>query len=430
MRTSAGEFCVLGGDRATVKILRSLFFSLPIYENQVRWRMIYMQSLPSGIGRKVTRQKMRSHLAESKIELYGRIDRATKLHALLDMFGEEIEKLGLVDGYLINLRDSGSEYLINLKIHLTAEFRALEETYYRYKTALSGDAQNLNARAFHSRGIAQCDLESASEVQRNLLHAWKLQQIAAIAILDDDDFGQPPIGTLLLLKQQGQFDDEVFVAIEQLITIFYLPLRQALEASFLQEHRERTESTSAEPSQFLEFVAALNSASSSESIYQMFATEMFRQFAFDGLGFFLLENKLLQIKRAEAADPHFEDICQAWQRYLQDNPYALNTADGGISHTFVKNLPLLFHDVQTIIKLPMSEKDRHSLKVLQTARTLLLVPICREREPIGVLAFFSLLDTVNISEANLHSICKLTSCFGAAIDNIDRRTIASGASER
>lgn len=369
---------------------------------------------------------MRSLSTEPGFELRERIERATALPALLDLLGEEIEKLGLVDGYLINLRDSTSENLISLKVRLTAEFHALEETYYRYKVALAGDALNLSSRAFHSRGIVQCDLESASELQRSLLQAWKLQQIAAIAILDDDDFSQAPIGSLLLLKQKGQIDENVFVAIEQLITFFYQPLRQALEASFLQEHHEYGESAAIEQSRFLQFVVELNNSTSTETIYQMFATEIFRQFAFDGLGFFLLENKLLACKRVEVADPHYEDISQTWQGYLQDNPYELNTVDGGVSHTFLKNLPLLFHDVQRIVNLPMSEKDRQSLEVLQSARTLLLVPICSEQKPIGVLAFYSLEDPVNISGSNLDLICKLASFFGAAITNLALHAAAIG----
>jgi two-component system cell cycle response regulator len=372
---------------------------------------------------------MRSRAVEPRHALQERIKHTSTLPALLDLLGEEIEKLDQVDGYLINLRDSENAYLVSLKVHLTSEFHVLEETYYRYKVALSGDALNLNARAFHSRGIVQCDLDSASEIERDLLRAWKLQQITAIAILDDDNFNQTPIGTLVLLKQEGHIDEQVFINIEQLITLFYLPLRQALEASFLQERRERLESAAVEQSRFLQFVVELNNLTSTETIYQMFATEMFRQFAFDGLGFFLLEHKLLTCKRVEVADPHYEDIGKAWQDYLCDNPYELNTTDGGISHTFLKNLPLMFHDVQAIIKLPMSEKDRHSLEVLKTARTLLLVPICPGRKPIGVLAFYSLLDAVDISESDLHLISKLASLFGAAITNINHHIAIGGRAE-
>src|SRR6185437_7162717 len=93
--------------------------------------------------------------ADSDIVLQKSIDAANELQGLLDLFGAEIEKTGLVDGYMINLLDAHAEHLVSLKVHLTPEFHNLENTYHRYKVALSGDALNLNARAYHGRGIVQ-----------------------------------------------------------------------------------------------------------------------------------------------------------------------------------------------------------------------------------------------------------------------------------
>ncbi|HEY8023833.1 MAG TPA: hypothetical protein VIF60_04665 [Burkholderiaceae bacterium] len=360
---------------------------------------------------------------EAGIDLPKKVDGATELRALLDRFGAEIEKLGLVDGYLINLRDAASEYLVSQKVHLTPEFHNLEETYYRYKVALSGDALNLNARAFHGRGIVQCNATNGSEIERNLLQLWKLHEIAAIAILDDADFNKTPLGTLLLLKQDGAIGENVFVAIEHLISSYHAPLQLALQRSYLQEHND---SATLEQSRFLQFVVELNNLTSTETIYQVFATEMFRQFAFDGMGFFLLEGDMLVNKRVEAADPHYDDISAAWSDYLRLNPYALDATDGGVSHTFLKNIPLVFHDVQSIMGLPMSVKDRGSLNILQTPRTLLLIPICDQQHAVGVLAFFSLSQPVEIAEGELQTILKLASYFGKAIRNINDHLLSQG----
>jgi two-component system cell cycle response regulator len=246
-----------------------------------------------------------------------------------------------------------------------------------------------------------------------------LEEIAAIAILDDDDFGQAPIGTILLLKQHGQIDELIFVQIEQLISSFYKPLRLALENAFMQEHRQTAEAANIEQSQFLQFVVEMSNFTSTDTLYQTFATDMFRQFAFDGLGFFLLENDLLVNKRVESADPHYQDVSTAWEEYLRGNAYLLDATDGAVSHTFLKNLPLMFPDVQTIVNLPMSEKDRHSLAVLKSIRTLLLVPISCEQKPIGVLAFYSLIEPVNISQTDLLTISNLAAHFGAAISKVN-----------
>ena len=354
--------------------------------------------------------------ADSDILLQESIDAARELNGLLDLFGAEIEKTGLIDGYMINLRDAHAEYLVSQKVHLTPEFHNLENTYHHYKVALSGDALNLNARAYHNRGIVQCNLDSGSDAERNVLRLWRLEEIAAIAILDDADFGKAPLGTLLMLKQHGEIDEQVFVAMEHLISLFHAPLQRALQESFLQEHEE---STTLEQSRFLQFVVELNNLTSTETIFQMFATEIFRQFAFDGLGFFLLESDRLVCKRVETADPHYHGVGDAWSAFLRNNPYALDATDGGVSHAYLKHQALHFPDVLTIMDLPMSAKDRQSLTILESPRTLLLVPIGERQHAIGVLAFFSLQQPVTISEEEQETIARLAAHFGKALGNID-----------
>jgi two-component system cell cycle response regulator len=354
--------------------------------------------------------------ADSDIVLQKSIGAADELRGLLVLFGAEIEKAGLVDGYMINLRDAHAEYLVAQKVHLTPEFHNLEDTYHHYKVALSGDALNLNARAYHNRGIVQCNRETGSAAEKNVLKLWKLEEIAAIAILDDADFGRAPLGTLLLLKQHGEIDEHVFVAMEHLISLFHAPLQRALQQSFLQEHEE---STTLEQSRFLQFVVELNNLTSTETIFQTFATEMFRQFAFDGVSFFLQDGGRLVCKRVEMADPHYQDIGSAWSAFLRENPYALDTAEGGISHTYLKHQTLCFPDVQAIMDLPMSAKDRQSLTILETPRTLLLVPIGERQHAIGVLTFFSLQQPVAMSEEEQETVTRLTAYFGKALSNID-----------
>jgi two-component system cell cycle response regulator len=359
--------------------------------------------------------KVPSLTAKSRVELIDRVKSTTKLEALLDLFGSEIEKLGLVDGYLLNLRDSEAAHLISLKVHFTPEFHFLDETYYRYKVPLSGSALNVSARAFHSRGIVQCDLVSGTKKEKQLLNLWKLNEIAAIAILDDDDFSQLPIGTILLLKQEGHLDDHVFNVLEQLITIFYRPLRNALEHSFIEEHRDRFETGTAEQLRLMQFAVKMASAPSADSTYEPFASEVFRRYAFEGAGFFLLENDLLVNRKVIAANPQHQAIATAWQNYLRDKPYLPEPTDGGVSHTYVRNMPLLFHDVQTIIHLPMSEKDRETLAIFKTPRTLLINPVHFRDKAIGVAVFYSVTGLVEVGESDLQMISTLCELLGASV---------------
>lgn len=363
-----------------------------------------------------------------RFDLIERINASNNdLNTLLDMLGNEIEKLGLVDGYLINLRDSDAENLVSLKVHLTPEFHFLEETYFRYKVPLAQDSLNVSVKAFHSRGIVQCDAVNGSVVEKQLLTLWKLNEITAIAILDDDDFSQLPIGTFLLLQEKGHIDEQIFFVLEQLVAVFYKPLRNALEYSFLKEHRDRYEAATAQHSRLLEFIVEMNNLTAPEKIYEMFASEVFRLFPFSGMGFFLLENDMLVNKKVISGDPLFDDVAAEWEKYLINKPYILDTTDGGVSHTFVRNKALMFEDVQTIISLPMSEKDRQTLKIMRTPRTMLITPIRYQSKPMGVIVFYSLANIVKVSETETHLFANLSSFLGAAITNGKNYTLREKA---
>ncbi|CAN5370230.1 hypothetical protein BH11PSE11_BH11PSE11_36010 [soil metagenome] len=361
--------------------------------------------------------KVTSLSPELRFDLIERVNSTKGLNVLLELLGQEMEKLQLVDGYLINLRDSEAENLISVKVHFTPEFHFLDETYYRYKVQLDEDSINVSAKAFLTRGIVQCDAITGTDKEKQLLKLWKLNEIAAIAILDDDDFSQLPIGTMLLLKQEGHIEDHVFAILEQLISVFYKPLRNALEYSFLKEQRERFQAATEEHSRFLKFIVEMNNLTSPEKIYQTFATEMFRHYKFDGVGFFLLEDGVLANKKVVAANAQSLQAAAEWEKYLIDKPYQLDTTDGGISHTFLRNMPLMFHDVQTILHLPMSEKDSNTISILRTPRTFLILPISYQHEPIGVLLFYSLTEMVDLSASDLDFIGNLSSFFGTAITN-------------
>jgi hypothetical protein len=306
---------------------------------------------------------------------------------------------------------------VSLKVRLTPEFRFLEETYYRYKVPLAHDSLNVSVKAFHSRGIVQCDTVNGSAVEKQMLSLWKLNEITAIAILDDDDFTQPPIGTFLLLQEKGHMDEQIFFVLEQLVSVFYKPLRNAMEYAFLKEHRDRYEAATAQHSRLLEFIVEMNNLTAPEQIYDMFASEVFRMFPFSGIGFFLLEDDKLVNKRVISGDPLFDDIAVEWEKYLVGKPYVLDTTDGGVSHTFVRNKALVFDDVQAIMSLPMSEKDKQTLRIMKTPRTMLITPIRYQSKPMGVIVLYSLKGVIKISDAENHLFSNLSSFLGAAITN-------------
>lgn len=354
---------------------------------------------------------------KKRCDLLERMNCSIELNSLLDLFGEEVESLGLVDGYLIKLRDVTSDNLISLKVRFAPEFKFLENTICGSKSPLKGEAQDSSARAFNRRETIQVNLSNGTEEEKTTLALWKLKEITAIPMLEDKNTQDQPNGTFLLLKQNEAISEDALDTLTGLVSLFYKPLRNALEFSFLKEYHDRFEAAAAENARFLQFIVEMNNLTSDEKIFEMFLVELFRLLKFDAIGFFLLENGALVVKKMAASKPDYQGIFNEWERQLASAPYLLNPTDGGVSHTFSRNTTLLFPDVQKILHLPMSSKDQHALTILKTARTLLMIPIRYQNKPIGVITFFSLSAPLLVPESDLHLLENLSSFLGTAITN-------------
>lgn len=354
---------------------------------------------------------------EQKCWLLERITRAASLSALLDLLGEEIERLGLVDGYIVNLCDGAGEILSSQKVRLPSEYRYLEDTYSGYKISLKGDIRNTNVRAFHSRRIARLNAHESSEHEREGLKRWRVEDSAALPLMLEGQSQAAPVGTLMLLKQGGSMDEQVFAHIGELAGLFLAPIRAAWASAYLQDFHDRFQRAAGEHARALEFIIEINNLTALESVFDKFAGDVFRQIPFECIGFFLLEDNILRNKRVAVADPRKQPVADAWSDYLRDRDYNLHSLAGGVSHAFLKNAPLIFHDVQEILHLPMSDMDTQTLRIMETPRTLLVLPIRYQGKPIGSIAFFSLTQIVGIPTSDLQLLEKLSAFLGTAVIN-------------
>jgi len=353
-----------------------------------------------------------------KCVLLEQINSTIELTTLLELLGEHIEKLELVDGYLINLVDPSGTALISRKVHFTSEYQFLEETYAGYRIELLPDETNLSVKAYLNKQTIQADIVNATGEVKRLLGLWKLEDMAAIPLMaaENRQAGKLP-GTIVLLKQHGEITREILDIFDELVALFHAPLCNALEYAYLKDYQDRLEAAAAEQSRFLQFIVEMNNMTSPDRIYEMFANELFHKLPFDMVGFFLLENEVLVSKKISIVNPRYEARRAKWEQFLLTHPYQKNTTDGGISHTFMRNTHLLFPDVQKIKHLPMSSNDQATLKILGGVRTLLMVPIRHQDHPIGVLTFFNLVNTLEVSESDLILLNNLSSFLGTAIIN-------------
>ncbi|QAU33017.1 EAL domain-containing protein [Janthinobacterium sp. 17J80-10] len=354
---------------------------------------------------------------EQKCALLERITRAGSLPSLLDLLGDEIDKLGLVDGYIVNLCEPAGENLHSRKIRLPFEFRYLDKTYYGYKTSLKGDVRNTNVRAFHGRCVARLNAGEGPDNERQMLARWKVDEVAALPLLPDNDPDAVPVGTLLLMKQGPRMEDRVFEILGELAGLFLAPIRSALGAAFLQDFHERFQRAAGEHARALDFVIEINNLTALESVFDKFAGDVFRQVPFEYIGFFLLEDNVLKNKMVASVSERFKPVGDAWAAWVRDRDYVLHSLAGGVPHAFLKNAPLMFHDVQELLHIPMSETDTQTLKIMETPRTLLVLPIRYQGKPIGSLAFFSVTEPIVVGESDLQLLEKLSAFLGTAIIN-------------
>ncbi|MGZ3241763.1 MAG: hypothetical protein ACXWJK_16350, partial [Burkholderiaceae bacterium] len=135
-------------------------------------------------------------------ELLTRMNGAIDLSVLLDLLGEEIEKLEVFNGYMIYLHDAKSENLISHKVHYNAEFHSLESTFYQHKVTLSDNAHNPNTRAYKQRALVRVNASNGSEIEKQMLSLWKVEEFTSIPIQNENaNADQTPIGTFLFLNQ-------------------------------------------------------------------------------------------------------------------------------------------------------------------------------------------------------------------------------------
>lgn len=346
-------------------------------------------------------------------EIYRRLSQTSDLDKVLDLLEEEVENLAVVDGFIINLHDVRCANLVSLKVRFTPEFQFLNETYIGYRISL--DSGFLNARAFRNRQVMSTDAETADEQEKKLLATWNLTNMTALPLLDPQDSECAALGTLLLLSCSGPVFDEAQAVLAELMAIFYRPIANAHEHALCKAEFQRAQAVTAEHDRFLQFIVEINNLTSPQKIYELFRQELFRNFDFEMVSFFMLKDDGLVGEYMAVSNPMYDDVCIGWYEFSATTTFSMDSSDGGVPHVFCSDSSLLFRDVQQIISLPMSSKDRQLLAVTGTMRTLLMLPIRYQQKPIGVLSLCTLSEQIDVGESDIRLLGYLAAFLGTAI---------------
>ncbi len=366
------------------------------------------------------RNSTRSALAQARdeCELLNAINNVIELEDLLEILGEQIEKLGLFDAYLINLVDANNENLVCEKIRLPKGYESIESTYFHYNFSLDGDFVNVDSYKRNDAIIIdRTTIQNYEAHVRTRFERWQIHQLIAVPIPSTKE--GKLLGTIVAFRQNGDLSLESEKALRTIGMPFGPRIQAALKFNKLKAKQIQVDQIASEQTRFLEFVTTINNLTSSEDIYDAISKEFLRQLPFEHVSVMMKEGNKIMCKKNMASHSNYLEFCEKWDEYLSNNPYNLDIADGATPTSLLNNSHLLFPDVMKILHLPMSEKDRIGLTMLDTPRTFLFMPIRHNNQAIGLIWLISFTKTVEVSEEQLKLIELLCAFIGTSIKNAE-----------
>ena len=350
------------------------------------------------------------------------ISQSRDLNDLLDLMGEQIAGVEGVCGYFINLIDADRDNLICEKLKLPAGFSGVEETYRHLRFPVDSDDPNVRCyREGRSLILDQQALgaEAAPSTTGVRFERWRMTGLAIVPISTSTHC----MGTIAVFRAEGGFQPDTLERLEAVVPLFNRPIGNALYHRNLKQKEDELNAAIAAQNQFLRFIAQVNSLTSTESIYDMIAREFLGRFPFDLVGVLTRTDDQIVLRRITAGSERYRPVEERLTKYFNDRPYELSEADGASALVYLKDSPLYFQDATTIMDLPMSAKDRGSLEIMETPRTVFILPIRRNREPIGVLWLVSLAEIVPLGDSDRDFVELLCSFIGTAMANAELYTM-------
>jgi diguanylate cyclase (GGDEF)-like protein len=313
--------------------------------------------------------------------------------------------------------DSDKNELVCERILLPKGYEGIADTFESFRYAMN--TNDINVRVFKERTPHIIDPESAkrySRITTNTLFGWKAKSLATLPFMYQSDI----IGTLTVFKQSGELSEEDTGIIEtHIIPIFYPPTLRALQYDQIKRKESAISKVIEEQKHFLNFILDVNKLNDVDSIYHLFCQEILRRFEFDLAGILLLDGDILSARKHAILNEKYRKRLTAFEAFFdpEHTVYDANKQDGACLVAMDHNIHIYIPDCSTVNNLPMSVKDKEGLKILETARTLLIMPIRQDGKPIGVFWLWSLEKPVAMDDTALNIIDLLGSFVGTAINN-------------
>ena len=357
--------------------------------------------------------------------LMGKIAATIELDKLLDILVDEMDLVCDFDSLMINFADKRRENLVCEKARLPEYLSGMEKTYRKYAFPMS--SVDANVECYVQKRVITVDRGNSNQFGEDTALRFKrsnMHSLVVIPIMLEDSSEEAPLGTIMLFRVAGPIDPVGIAAIQKLLPFFGKQISVAFLYKEAEEHEREVEMAIEEQQRFIQFVNRTNALNSLAQIYDSISADFLRRFPFDLFAILVREGDELVAKKFLVIDEQYEGVCSALEEYYGDTHYNLDIGDGATAICFQQNKPLFFPDVQQILKLPMSEKDRQGLQLMKSPYTFAIVPILRAEKPVGVIWLISLGRPVCFSESQRKLVELLCSFIGTALANAELYTLA------
>ncbi|MGZ3158481.1 MAG: sensor domain-containing diguanylate cyclase [Burkholderiaceae bacterium] len=343
---------------------------------------------------------------------------SSQLTALLNAFGEQMFSLPDADGGAINLVKESHDALVTVHLKLPEDFSGIQNGYKGFEYRF--DQPDINVQVFQGGApeiVSENNIENCAEMTRLRFERWKMCSLMVVPIMVKQNDGTvQSIGTASIFSQRGSFDSSVM---EQLTAIAnnHSKQIQALWNQHLSIERSKIAAAMSDNmQQFFACVTEMNSLTTVSGVYDLIAKEFIQQFHFDAVSILLADEHELSIVTTAFSEP-FKHLLPRHQEYARKIKYSFNASDGQSGYVYTHNQHFYVEDAARIRHLPMSEKDSIFLEVLETIRTLLIVPIRLNKTVIGTMTLVTLGQPRPLAPTDLKLIEMLASFGSTAIRN-------------
>jgi diguanylate cyclase (GGDEF)-like protein len=343
---------------------------------------------------------------------------STQLTALLTAFGDQIFSLPDADGGAINLIKQSSDALVTAHLKLPEEFAGIQNGYKGFEYRL--DQPDVNVQVFRS-GVSQIvtedNLDQFAEITRLRFGRWKMSSLVVVPLaVKQNDGALQAIGTVSIFSQHRIYDVAAIGQLQTIANIYAAQIQTLWSQNLSIERTKIAAAISDNMQQFFSCVTEMNSLTTVSGVYDLIAKEFIQQFHFDAVSILLADEHELSVVATAFSEP-YKHLSERHQQATKGTKYSFSASDGQSGYVYTQNQHFYVEDAARIVHLPMSEKDRVYVDVLETIRTLLIVPIRLHKTVIGTMTLATLSQPQPLSETDLKLIEMLAAFSSTAIRN-------------